>query len=106
MFPTYESTDRDYSPDPEFVARVNPDNQYLYHKSHLAHLKLIRETSPDRDERDRARDQVDFVLDRLEFWSKRTVNASYVVDQIQKIDMETRRQIIKRALNKKDMITC
>jgi len=98
MFPVYESAS--YSPDADFVARANPDNQYLYHKSHLAHLKMIRDTSSDRSERDQARDQIDFVLDRLEFWSKRTINTSYVIDECVKIDRETRRQIIKHALLK------
>lgn len=97
MFPVYEAAS--YSPDPDFVARANPDNQYLYHKSHLAHLKTIRATSKDSSERADVRDQIDFVLDRLEFWSKRVVDTSYVIDQVVKIDADMRKAIARSKYN-------
>ena len=98
MFPVYECV-RPYTPDPEFVAKSNPDNQYLYHKSHLAHLKIIRATSKDSSERADVRDQIDCVLERLEFWSKRTINTAHIVNESVKIDADTRKAIARSKYN-------
>jgi len=95
MFPVYR-LDHKYSPDPDVVARANPDKQYLFHKSHLVHLKMIRDTSPDSSERNEARDQIDLVLDRLDFWSRRVNDGSYVCEESEKIEKQARKELAKR----------
>ena len=96
MFPVYRAAP--YRPDPDFVARANPDKQYLYHKSHLVHLKMIRDTSPDSSVRNEARDQIDLVLDRLDFWSRRVYDGTYVCEESEKIEKQARKELVKRRM--------